>query len=308
MRKIITLAFCCTLATLQFSCTSVLYVDKTQPAEVAVANEQWKVAVINRFNSSLLDIKKEKKLAVLEDGARHAFAGAIEGILQDETYDIVYTDTASYRATTYKEGLEREEVQAIDRQHPHHLLLSLEHFDAFLEQETVREQDNSKMAYFTLVTASTWALYDSTGNLLDMMVLTEKDLYNTRPVISGLLAVGPSLGNAGAMINDLAWYTGAGYWSRLSPKPVRFSRSYYSTKNLLPAAHKMAANDWSNAIALLEPLADGSHKKDAARAAYNLAVVYEAMGDIEQAKFWAREAIKRKEKLAALLLPELERY
>lgn len=312
MQKKIILSLCCALAFTQLSCTSVLFVDTTKPAEVPVTSEQWKVAVLNRFNPELLSFNRDKKVSVFEDGARQAFHGAIEAILQDETYDLVYIDSTTYRTPGEKEKLNPEQVQEIYKEHPHHLLLSLEHFDTYLEQETVREQeedgDVTKTAHYTLVTASTWMLYDSTGHVLDKIQLKEGGHYQSRAVVSGLLAVGPSLGNAGPAVNDLAWYTGSSYWSRLSPKRASYARSYYSSKNLQPAASAMAAGDWQNAITLLEPLTKSSNRKEAARAAYNLAVVYEAMGNFEQARFWASEAIKRRESLAAALLPELEKY
>ncbi|WP_266205329.1 DUF6340 family protein [Pontibacter kalidii] len=301
-----------TLAITQFSCTSILFVDTTRPAAVAVANDQWKVAVLNRYNPKLLDFNQEKKVGVFAGGANHAFLGAIDAILQDDTYDLVFTDSISYRTPTVNSRLNPEQVQDLYLQQPHHLLLSLEHFDTYFKQETVREKEEdgsiSKTAYYDLAVASTWVLYDSTGQVLDRCVLAEEAPYQSRGVISGLLAIGPSMGNASTAVNDLAWYTGNRYWSRLSPQPFSFARPYYSSKNFQDPAVAMAAGDWHNALAMLEPLIKSSNRKEAARAAYNTAVVYEAMGDLEQARHWAKEAIGRGNKLAAALLPELEKY
>ncbi|GAB3817088.1 DUF6340 family protein [Pontibacter rugosus] len=307
-KRIIAFVLYCLLV--QTACTSQLFIDSLKPAEVSITNEQWKVVVLNRYNPELLSFNKEKKIAVFAAGAQEAFYGAVDAIQQDETYELVYADTSNYRVTTTEEPLTANQVRELHARHPYHLLLSLDHFTTFLDQETERyEEENgdvSKTAHYTLIARSSWSLHDSTGAVLDKITLEQSKHYQSRPVFSGLLAIGPSMANAGPDVNDLAWLTGNDYWLRLSPQPRTFARSYYSSKKLQQAAYSMATKEWDKAISLLLPLAEGSHKKDAARAAYNLAVVYEAKGNIEEAKFWAKEAIKRNDKLAPMLLPELE--
>ncbi|GHA61167.1 DUF6340 family protein [Pontibacter akesuensis] len=312
MKKNLPYLLCCILALVQVSCTSQLYINTVKPPEVAVTNAQWKVVAVNRYNPSLLTFNQEKKIAVFANGANEAFRGAVAAIMKDETFVLVHSDTSTYRAQAEQEQLTAGQVQEIYRQHPHHLLLSMDYFNTFFDQETVREEDEdgdvTKTAHYTLITRSYWTLYDSTGTVLDKITLSEEAPYQSRSVLSGLLAIGPSMGNAGPEVNGLAWNSGLRYWSRLSPQTVTYVRPYYSTKNLQYAAFKMATSDWASAISLLQPIADGEHKKDAARAAYNLAVVYEAMGNKEQAKHWARQAKQRNDKLAILLLPQLENY
>ncbi|GAB3538970.1 hypothetical protein GCM10027443_34920 [Pontibacter brevis] len=70
----------------------------------------------------------------------------------------------------------------------------------------------------------------------------------------------------------------------------------------------MATANWAVAIALLKPLTEHTKKKEAGKAAYNLAVVYEALGQIEEAKHCAQIVIERNNKCAMMLLPDLERY
>lgn len=203
-------------------------------------------------------------------------------------------------------------MQEIYRKYPHHLLLTLDHFDTYFEQEVERQEDEdgdiSKTAHYTLVTKSGWALYDSTGTVLDRITLSQNEPYNSRGVISGLLAIGPAISKAGPVINSLASETGWRYWQRLAPQQVTYVRYYYSNKEFAPAASQMAATNWKEAITLLMPLTENNRRKTAARAAYNLAVVYEAMGQMEEAKHWATIASQKKETLSLLLLSDLDRY
>jgi TPR repeat protein len=295
-----------------FGCTSHLYFDRSLPAEVAVTDEQWKVVALNRYNPDLLPYKREKKVDVYHKGALAAFAGALDAIDADVTYQLVTVDSAAYASFGSQQDLTPAQVKAIYAEHPHHLLLSLDHFDAFFEQDVEQVEDGDgdilKIAHYTLVTKSSWTLYDSTGAVLDRVELSSDALYNSRNVISGLLAIGPAISNAGTVITPLAYDTGLDYWQRLSPQHISVVRAYYSSKNLQSAASSMAAADWDKAIAVLKPLAEGQSKKESARAAYNLAVIYEAKGDLPEARRWAKIASDKKDKLAMQLLPELEQY
>ncbi|MDX5436230.1 MAG: DUF6340 family protein [Pontibacter sp.] len=283
------------------------------PPEVAVSNEQWKVVTVNRFNPAQLPFSREKKVTTFTHGASEALLGATEAILQDPTFSLAGTDTsATYLSDDKNLGLSQEQAQMLYQQYPHHLILSLDNIDAFFDQETVKDKENDgtvrKTAHYTLLTRTAWTLYDSTGHVLDRITLSRAEPYDSRGVISGLLAIGPSLVNAGPVINKLAWQTGQDYWQRLHPKKVSFERLYYSNKEFAQAAYSMAANDWESAILRLTPLAENGSRKTAAKAAYNLAVVYEAKGDITNAKQWARESAKKGNKLALLLLPDLAKY
>lgn len=312
MQHVIKLLLCCAILLLH-SCTSVLFINTTLPPEVPVTNDQWKVVAINRFNPALLSINREKKEDVFAFGASEAFFGATEAILQDPTFSLAATDTTgTYTAQAAGQQLTREQVQSIHRQYPHHLILTLDNLDAFFEQETVREKDSdgtvTKTAHYTLNTRTTWSLYDSTGTVLDNVTLSRAELYNSRGVLSGLLAIGPSMSNAGPVLNRLAWQTGQDYWRRLHPKQINFERPYYSGKHFTEAAHSMANSDWQKAVGLLTTVAENGSRKNAAKAAYNLAVVHEAKGDVTGAKQWARLSAEKGNKLALLLLPELEKY
>jgi len=302
------------LALAHTGCTSLLMIDKTKPAEVPVTDAQWKVVALNRFNPDELQFKREKKTAVYSDGAQHAFAGVLDAIDADRTYVLQFADTAAYTLSGSSEALTPAQVQEVYQAHPHHLLLTLNYFDAYMEPMVVDVEDEegvvSKIADYSLFTKTTWTLYDSTGAVLDHEVLSRDELYTSRSVLNGLMAVliKPAISNAGTSINALAAQTGIDYWQRLSPQPVTMARPYYAHKAFAPAAAQMAAGNWAAAITLLMPLAESDNNKEAGKAAYNLAVVCEAKGDLEAAKRWAKTAAGKKNKLALNLLSDLQNW
>ncbi len=293
-------------AVLQVSCTSVLVVENSKPAEVNIRPDQWKVVAVNNYSpDSLLS---EDELKIYSSGAKEAFFGAVDAIIEDSTYSLIHSDSAFF-LNSGGGLLSQSQLREIYRQNEYHLLLSLDDFSVKMKKETesVTREDGSEsfIIYYTLVANSSWTLYDSLGNKLDGAELSEEGLYKSRPLVLGLVTGAPAMKNAGDEIKDIAWFTGYDYWKRLWPQPVKYARPYYSSNKLRGAAAKMAEKEWQEAIALLEPLSYGN-SKTAARACFNLAVIYEAMGNIEAAKFWASEAVLKNNSLAIKLLNELE--
>ena len=296
---------------LQLGCTSQLPIQTTLPAEVPIAHDQWKVVAINRYNPEFQPFEQEEMEEVYAEGAREAFYGALDAIWEDSTFVLVYSDSLNFRMQEKGDSLSSEQLREIYQEYPYHLLLSLDHFELGMDEERVMVENSdgsvSTVADYYLLVRSSWTLYDSTGNVLDKTSIIEEEPYQSRPVFFGFLAIGPSLAKATPVINRMAWFTGYDYWSRLYPQPTTFIRPYYSWGKLRNAAAAMSEEEWGTAISLLEPLA-GGEKKIAAKAAYNLAVVYEALGMIENAKYWASVANSKNNPFAAYLLPELEKY
>lgn len=308
-RNLIRLLFFCSAALLQLSCASKLPIETTLPAEVPIGLEQWKVVVINRFNPEFLPYESKEELDAVSSGAHEAFMGAVHTILEDSTYLLVHTDSASFTAQSKDEKLKAEQFRKIYQQHPYHLLLSLDHFDIDMEEEDVSSINEfggvSHTTYTTLVAKSSWTLYDSTGTVLDEASIEADELYESS---SGFTSRKLAIKRILPVIHTLAWFTGYDYWMRLSPTTINYGRPYYAKGNLEEAGNYMAQQDWEAAIAKLKAIFAEGKKRDAAKAAFNLAVVYEAMNAIEEAKRWAMEATKKNNPLAPQLLQLLESY
>lgn len=138
--------------------------------------------------------------------------------------------------------------------------------------------------------------------------LADKEHYQSREVIIEMLAIGPAISNAGESINTLAQYNGYSYWQRFYPQEVNKERSIYVNSLLLPSGMLMHQGEWEEAIELLLPLATALQGKQGAKAAYNLAIAYEAMGRLQEAAHWAALSESKRNKRAKVLLAELKGY
>lgn len=307
-KNIQSLLFFCCLVLVQMSCMPKLQVETMRPPKVPVTNDQWQVVAINRFNPQLLPQDEQRVVEVMTLGAREAFQGAVDAILDDSTFLLVHADTAAYQPTKKDEKLSQEQLSEIRLRHPHHLLLALNHFDVFMELSQGGEGGEyglfPQIPYIRLYTQARWSLYDETGKELDEIAIEANDVLQ-----SGMSFLGatPSINKAAPAIYKLAWYAGYDYWARLYPQPDTYTRPYYNNKKLQEATASMVIQDWEMAIEQLEPIAR-SEGRIATKAAYNLAIVYEALSKFDEAKYWARKAAEKNNTYALMLLDVLESY
>lgn len=93
---------------------------------------------------------------------------------------------------------------------------------------------------------------------------------------------------------NVSYNAGASYGRRITPSWTTVTRYYYkkAKKNMdvRTGARKAQVNDWEGAIAAWEKAVNSREIKVAGRAAYNLALAYEVLGDLATAKEWAERS------------------
>lgn len=136
-------------------------------------------------------------------------------------------------------------------------------------------------------------LYEvKTGVVLDEIKLTDRFTYSAsgRSVEAAIL----QLMQKQNAVNDISYKTGLAYGRRISPYSYTVNRTLYKRPKdqyLLRGARKAEVADWKGAIidwqVATKSIAD---EKVKGRAAYNIAVAYEILGDLENAQDWAQVA------------------
>lgn len=94
---------------------------------------------------------------------------------------------------------------------------------------------------------------------------------------------------------NLCRVIGGNYAAKIAPMPVRLKRVFYTKakeSNALEEGGRLAeVGAWDEAIGVWEKgLDQAQEEKDRERIAYNIAVAYEVMGDLDQALAWAQKA------------------
>ncbi|MGC9343490.1 MAG: DUF6340 family protein [Bacteroidales bacterium] len=181
--------------------------------------------------------------------------------------------------TDFAHPLPRDIVTKLCKENGVDAIISLEYFDT----DYVGDQMKAKVGF---------RLYDpAIKGLSDQYALTHTVHVDRRnPDFIDLVT---SYMDADA-IKNLSYEAGVIYGQRIAPYWIRISRVYYNRpkrdNNLAFGARMMEVNDWDSAIPALEEAVRNGKRKVQGRAAHNLAVIYEILGDCEKAKEWAQKA------------------
>jgi hypothetical protein len=93
--------------------------------------------------------------------------------------------------------------------------------------------------------------------------------------------------------NETSFYGGMLYGKRVVPSYLWVNRNYFKKpkNSVMKMSTRMAiAGDWKDASELWHQIEKEGSRKRRGRAAYNLALAYEVMGDLEQAQSWCRKS------------------
>jgi len=87
---------------------------------------------------------------------------------------------------------------------------------------------------------------------------------------------------------------GSDYAYKIAPMPVRLTREFYGKSKKAPqlseGARKADVNDWKGAVGTWEAGLTTAAMKEAGRLSYNIAVGYEVLGDMDNAKRYASKS------------------
>ncbi|MGZ5247731.1 MAG: hypothetical protein ACXWV5_11815, partial [Flavitalea sp.] len=115
--------------------------------------------------------------------------------------------------------------------------------------------------------------------------------HSSRPVISGLLAAGPSI--TSAKNTRLLFEAGnkqiQGYLNKFFPGYIPRSRMLYTTKQFKPVGEAINANDFDKAFVLSLQLSKTDNRLQRSQAIYNCAVLMERKGDAKQVESFLEE-------------------
>jgi len=187
----------------------------------------------------------------------------------------------------FPEPMAWNEIDKLCREHNVNALLSLEVYDSDLIIPT----KNVRITVgFRLYDPSGRAVFDQ--NQFTHEVILEGGTTNVISTVN-LLA------DKGRAVRDVSYEAGVIYAERIVPSWYSISREYYRNpkkdNNLREGSRMMEVNDWDAAIESLTKAVESNKRKVRGRAAHNLAVVYEILGDFEKAQKWAKDAWGRYE-------------
>ncbi|MCK5206378.1 MAG: hypothetical protein KAQ79_00110 [Cyclobacteriaceae bacterium] len=286
------------LSTIFCSCTSYVPVKKTLPPEIVLPEQTAEFLFIDRFEPDDLDFNNENKIEVYEIGLESFIAGLEAGFDTSRYFHLTLSDTLmpSHSAHEPAYNLSEDVVQILCREYNQNYLLTLDNYDLFFDQEVeVVEEDGSKSktAYYDLVLNTYITIYSAKGQIVEKMQDELRILHDKRGVLSGLLAIGPSMGKADKNVLLISDELGRKFIQKFYPLTVSELREFYATKEFTKAYKAFQLQDWRTVEEELMILTKSPDPKIEGRAAYNLTVLYENLNRTSEMEFWHRRAVEK---------------
>lgn len=280
------------------SCTHWVDFTKTLPAEIDLGEGEHPLLFVSRFDTSLVQFEDPLETATWKEAYRQLTKGLQLGFKDIASVRLVLTDAPMgnhrYRYTdevVFEDSLQRLQLH---KHYPGYYLLTLDLFNLDLIPYDQVEQDEFgyETRYYDYIAEAAITLFNPQGQVVDRILSDQSEVVGYRQISLGIKGESPRLHQYPKKASLLSQALGQEYARLYTTIEVPVSRFYYKGKELNEAAALMEAKRWTEARALLEPLTENSNPRIASKAAFNMAVVSEALGDQPGVEQWLQKAGK----------------
>lgn len=266
---------------------TLVYDQRIEPAMPFEA-KPTKVVLINSYNVAY---------AKYRDGKEKLFQDAIDSMLVSASKridDASGVNTEIIKGYTRLNSDVRDSILNFLNIHNASHLLMITDFEAKFEQTYVNvektDAGKSREAHYDFISKSEYRVFDLNGQV-DRGRMDYRTEHSSRPVISGLLAAGPSI--TSARNTKLLFESGnkqiQAYLNKFFPGYIQRSRMLYTTRQFKPVGEAINANDFDKAFVLSLQLSKTDNRLQRSQAFYNCAVLMERKGDAKQVESFLDE-------------------
>lgn len=299
------------------SCTSTnrVYISVQEPAPVTLPGHIQSVAVINRTTPSektgaLNDIYRVMSLeseALIREGSAATVSGLVGELSNSQRLaEVVRADSAdvsSFGAGVFPAPLDWDKIKKICRETRTDAVFSLELFDTESKidyaMDTVHQKTilgdvpliEHQVHMNTLVTTG-WRMYDPGAHtVLDESSISRNlNFYGkgVNPAAAAKALIGKS-----EAVKRVGMDAGKLYAAKINPFWLRVHRNYFvRSKNSAfdLAKRKAQTGNWDEAAEIWLAETKNPDPKTAGRAYYNMAIIHEINGQLDEAISWAQKS------------------
>jgi hypothetical protein len=280
-----------------------------RPSEIVLPEYVTTIAILDRTKQEETtqnkieqvvtgEVFRQDEQAVLK--VAEGFTDACAGMNRFKTVHTAERFSGNGTKTTFPTPLEWKIVSDICDKHQADALLSMEIFDTdFIlahvpvkidikdDQGIVSTRVEFKATGVAVINIGI-RLYDAAGRtIIDEYQTTHRLNFDAQA--STLQAAMNQLLDKVEAINRAGFDAGFVYGQRITPTYYSVTRYFFDKpkKELGTGVRYSEVADWQGAIDAWLKVVEKGDRKDAGKAAYNIAVAYEVLGDLEAAKKWA---------------------
>ncbi len=280
------------------SCYTYVHFEKSTPPEIIPEKPVNNIVFINAFDYTIRDSTSEKENNVYQAGITEVINGLKKSFASDEhiNFNLIDTLVKGKALTMLPDSLNPDSIRNICNRYNSSMLLVLEAFNMNMdwEQDVEEDEDGSRSRtnnYYLYMSAGL-SLYSESGDVIDRSMESCRSLYESRAALIGIAVFVPSIYKAEKQIGQLAEFVAENYANKFYPGTATVSRKIFYAKNMLEADNYLMEHNWESAIEQLKPLAASPDPKISRKAANNLSVAYEAIGNDTAAEFWINKSQK----------------
>ncbi len=280
------------------SCSSFEYlsIDALIPAKHSLQPEIKSVVLVN----NALPFRGKEMDKVVINGQTHQldtvwyddFAKNVIQSLQDELlarhfFDTVYVEQSGYYPTGKEMSL--YDIEKIANTYNSEAVITLQSY-FYRNRYDIVEYEEGTVGSLDVSSGMLWSLHNNLTHRMQIEDI-EKDTISWTEEASNIEGVAKKLPGIKSGLEELSYYVGGKSADLFAPYWERQNRGIYTNGNysFMQAADYVRNNKWEEAMKLWELVFDNAHKKTKARAAFNLALGSEVMGDFEGAHKWIKE-------------------
>lgn len=277
------------------SCYTYVSFVKSSPPEIILEEPKNSIAFINSFDYTIPDENPKNEDDVYQAGVTEVIEGLKTLFAENDQIDFHIIDTlARGRAQNgFSDTLSAYWIKDICKTNNSSMLIVLEAFSIGIDSEIEIEESedgNSRTANYYLNESAGLSLYSNSGDLIDRSTVGRSLLYKSRWALGGIAIFDPSIYKAEEDIRYLAKFVAEDYINKFYPATETVQGKIYTGKELKEAADYCKEQNWDEAIELLKPLAVSPDPKISGKAAYNLSVAYEAIGNMKVSEYWLQKS------------------
>jgi len=297
------------------SSTNWLTLSVIEPAPITVPSYIKNIGIVNRSLASEENSQINKIDQVLSiesadldlEGAKESIHGVLDELSKNNRFTnvrfLANVDIKGSGLAVFPAPIAWETVEKICKENKMDALFVLEVFDTDTKisytSNPVTIQGPLGVdipaiehhAYMNTLVNTGWRIYDpQSRNLLDEYSVSES-IESSGKGINPAVAAAALMGRKEA-VKQCSYTGGQTYAYRILPYNIRVSRKYYvrGSDNFKIAKRRAQTGNWDGAAELWEREIGNSKRKIAGRAHYNMAIINEINGNLDEAIQWARKA------------------
>ncbi len=316
MKRIFLLPALAVLAILSSCSTSQTMLEVLQPSQIVLPEHITSIAAIDRskpekgFANVVEGLFSGESIGQDREGRRRAQLGLTEALSRTPRFSVKTTSiemSGSKNGANMMPPLPWSEIESICKRYDAQAVAAIESFDtntdvAYSTSTTKHKEKDGTTTTKVSYTARRnlrvyvgWRLYDPKARVVqDETVISEFD--EDTGYGSTQEAATKNLRSLYDATRELSEKIGEKYGMRIAPVWITVSRPFYTTakgsgQEPMERAHRyVQSGEWEEAAKIWKGLINAPDQKIAGRAAHNLAVAAERIGNLPGALDWAKKA------------------